>query len=203
MSGAHFYAKAEREVYTQLPSEDPRSHEKDVCGRLLRTMYGTLDAADRWAEHYSAILVASGFQRGKASPCQFYHEAWGVRLMVHGDDFVIVAQQAGRDKTMALLQKHFELKYSTAGPKEGMPKELRVLGRIAVCHQWGWSLEADPCLLESACEKLGLTEAKGTATPGHNADALGSGIEVKARRQDPRPVSDPEAAWPGFDESPR
>ena len=58
-------------------------------------------------------------------------------------------------------------------------------------------------MLESACEKLGLTEAKGTATPGHKADATGSGIEVKARRQDPRPVSDPEAAWPGFDESPK
>ena len=78
VSRAHFYAKAEREVYIQLPKEDLRSHEKNVCGRLLRTMYGTLDAADRWAEHYSAILTASGFQRCKASPCQFYHEAWGV-----------------------------------------------------------------------------------------------------------------------------
>ena len=69
VSRAHFYAKAEREVYIQLPQEDPRSGEKDLCGRLLRTMYGTLDAADRWSEHYSAILTSNGFARGRASPC--------------------------------------------------------------------------------------------------------------------------------------
>ena len=47
VSRAHFYAQAVREVYIQLPAEDPRSGERDVCGRLLRTMYGRLDAAER------------------------------------------------------------------------------------------------------------------------------------------------------------
>ena len=77
VSRAHFYATAEREVYIQLPSEDPRHGCPDTCGRLLKTMYGTLDAADRWAEHYSRILVASGFKRGLASPCHFHHPGWG------------------------------------------------------------------------------------------------------------------------------
>ena len=48
-----------------------------------------------------------------------------------------------------------------------MDRELRVLGRIAVCHDWGWTLEADPCLLEAAVEKLGMTDSKGISTPGH------------------------------------
>ena len=47
VSRAHFYADADREVYIQLPAEDPRSGEKDICGRLLKTMYGALDAAER------------------------------------------------------------------------------------------------------------------------------------------------------------
>ena len=46
VSRAHFYARAVREIYIQLPPEDPRSGERDVCGRLLRTMYGTLDVAE-------------------------------------------------------------------------------------------------------------------------------------------------------------
>ena len=143
VSRAHFYAKAEREVYIQLPREDPRSNDKDTCGRLLKTMYGTLDAADRWSEHYSGILMAHGFERGKASPCQFIHPAWGVRLIVHGDDFIMVTKRAGREKTLKVLQDHFEIKHNTAGPIQGMDKELRVLGRIATCHDWGWSLEVD------------------------------------------------------------
>ena len=139
VSRAHFYAKAEREVYIQLPPEDPRSGEKDVCGKLLRTMYGTLDAADRWSAHYSSILVSHGFVRGTASPCQFLHKAWRVQMMVHGDDFLIVGNKKGRECTLKVLQDHFELKHKTAGPLEGMDKELRVLGRVAVCHDWGWS----------------------------------------------------------------
>ena len=68
VSRAHFYARAEREVYIQLPPEDPRSGDRDTCGRLLKTMYGTLDAADRWSEHYSAVLQSNGFIQCTASP---------------------------------------------------------------------------------------------------------------------------------------
>ena len=52
VSRAHFYAEATREVYIQLPPEDPKAGHRDTCGRLLRTMYGTLDAADKWGELY-------------------------------------------------------------------------------------------------------------------------------------------------------
>ena len=122
VSRAHFYAKAEREVYIKLPAEDPRSGEKDLCGRLLRTMYGTLDAAERWGEHYSAILTSNGFKRGEASPCQFFHKAWGVRLMVHGDDFIMVAKKAGRDRTIKLLQSHFKWSTGLLGPWRECPE---------------------------------------------------------------------------------
>ena len=75
---------------------------------------------DGASEHYSSILRSHGFARGVASPCQFFHEAWGVRLIVHGDDFIIVAKRAGREKTLKVLQSSFELKFNTAGPLQGM-----------------------------------------------------------------------------------
>ena len=71
VSRAHFYAPAVREVYIQLPDGDPRHGEDDVCGRLLRTMYGTLDAAEQWGDHYTAKLLKAGFTQGVSSPCQF------------------------------------------------------------------------------------------------------------------------------------
>ena len=119
VSRAHFYAKAEREVYIQLPPEDPMSGKADTCGRLERTMYGTLDAAEKWGEHYAAILTANGFIRGTASPCQFHHPAWGVNMIVHGDDFIFAAQRAGREKTLKLLQSHFDIKHNSAGSLGG------------------------------------------------------------------------------------
>ena len=97
VSRAHFYADAVRDVYIQLPAEDPRSEEPGACSKLEKTMYGTLDAAERWGEHYAATLTKAGFLRGTASPCHFYHPGKDIWLLVHGDDFVTVARRAGRE----------------------------------------------------------------------------------------------------------
>ena len=51
VSRALFYANAVRDVFIQLPSEDPHSSTPGVCGKLEKTMYGTLDAAEQWANH--------------------------------------------------------------------------------------------------------------------------------------------------------
>ena len=95
ISRAHFYAKATRDVYIKLPEEDERANQMGTCGKLLRTMYGTLDAAQKWSEHYARILVEQGFIQGQASPCHFRHPDWGVNLLVHGDDFVVIARSEG------------------------------------------------------------------------------------------------------------
>ena len=52
-----------------------------------------------------------------------------------------------------------------------MVSDLKVLGRVAVVHRWGWSLEADPSLVESAVARLGLQDAKGMETPGVRCDS--------------------------------
>ena len=53
VSRAHFYAPAVRDVFIELPREDPRYGDGVTCGRLLKTMYGTLDAAEQWGLHYA------------------------------------------------------------------------------------------------------------------------------------------------------
>ena len=47
VSRTHFYADAVRDVYVRLPDEDPQAKQPGVCGKLRKTMHGSLDAAQR------------------------------------------------------------------------------------------------------------------------------------------------------------
>ena len=55
-------------------------------GNLRKTMYGSLDAAQRCGEHYAQVLGAGGFSRGVACPSHFFHQGLQTCILVHGDD---------------------------------------------------------------------------------------------------------------------
>ena len=74
-----------------------------ACGELLRTMYGTLDAAACWEDDYSDLLLSAGYQKGQACPCVFWHPQLQVYCLVHGDDFVCVAWRSSLDYIEATL----------------------------------------------------------------------------------------------------
>ena len=84
---AFLNANARRAVYVVLPPED---YKEGMCGRLLKSLYGTRDAARNWEEEYSTYLQSIGFLRGVSSPSVFYHPTREVRVVVHGDDFTFL-----------------------------------------------------------------------------------------------------------------
>ena len=104
VSRAHFYAYAVRDVYVRPPDEDPKAKQPGVCGKLPKTMFGSLDAAQRWGEHYAQVLEAGGFSRGVASPCHFFHKGLQTYILLHGDDFVTVGRRDGRKHALSLLR---------------------------------------------------------------------------------------------------
>ena len=53
ISRAFFHAKAERDVFVQLPEEDKGENDEKLCGKLQYSMYGTRDAAKNWFHEYS------------------------------------------------------------------------------------------------------------------------------------------------------
>ena len=63
---AHFHSTAQRELYIDLPKEDA---EEGMVGLLLRTIYGTRDAAQNLQNEYAGYITALDFQVGKGSPC--------------------------------------------------------------------------------------------------------------------------------------
>ena len=87
VSRAHFYADAVSDVYVRLPDEDPKAKQPGVCGKVRKTMYGSLVAAQRCEEHHAQVLETGGFSRGVASPCHFSHKDLQTNILVHGDDF--------------------------------------------------------------------------------------------------------------------
>ena len=49
---AYFQAMARRDVFVNLPDED---WEEGMCGKLIKSIYGTRDAAHNWEEEYSGL----------------------------------------------------------------------------------------------------------------------------------------------------
>ena len=57
---ACFYVKIKRDVYIELPKEDP-DHGKGLLGKPKLCLYGTRDAAKGWQETLSAHFESIGF----------------------------------------------------------------------------------------------------------------------------------------------
>ena len=62
-----------------------------MVGELMLSLYGTRDAAMNWPKQHTQHLNKIGFQRGRASACNFMQKSRNIRLTCHGDNFIIVA----------------------------------------------------------------------------------------------------------------
>ena len=67
----YFDAPATRDVYVELP---PERHQPGMCAKLLKSLYGTCDAALNGAQAYSEVLETMGFVKGLSLPCSFFHQ---------------------------------------------------------------------------------------------------------------------------------
>ena len=129
---AYFYAKIGRDVFIELPPEDPEYGSGKV-GKLRLCLYGTRDAAKGWQETLSAHLVSLGFTRGVGHPSVFHHKKRKIMTLVHGDDYV--SSGAGADmKWLELeLAKAYEIKTQRLGVADGLLREGKVLN-LSLIH---------------------------------------------------------------------
>ena len=162
---AYFNALQQRKIFVRLPKEMGQS--SGVYGKLVRCMYGTRDAAHLWENCYSEALVKIGFVAGRASPCCFYHSAWEVSVVVHGDDFTALGCAKSLDLYENGLKQHFEIKLrGKLGTEKSDDKEIRILNRIVKITSTGLTYEADPRHVEMLARDMGMDEGKSVVTPG-------------------------------------
>ena len=164
ISRAHFYGKAGRRVFVNLPEGD---EEEGKCALLLRTMYGTRDASAVWQRDYTQLLNEKKFKAGKAWPSTFVQETEEIRMLVHGDDFFVLADDEGHAFVDAALKERYEFRVDGhIGP--GQEKQtMTVLNRILTYHEATGHVtyEADPRHAEAIVRDLGLENAKSVSTP--------------------------------------
>ena len=92
LARAFFEANATRAICIEIPEEDMTKEDakRDMVGLLLKSLYGTRDAAMNWQEEVGREMKKWGFKQGVYNPCLYVHEGWNIRTMIHGDDFVSV-----------------------------------------------------------------------------------------------------------------
>jgi hypothetical protein len=165
---AYFYAKARRDVYVKIPDEDMEPGDENRVAKLRLSLYGTRDAAQNWAREYGSHLCSIGFEKGKASPCNFYHKERGIRLTCHGDDFFVAASLKSIEWLIREMKKKYELKSQILGPEKVCHQEVRILNRVVRWTQQGIEYEPDQRHAEMVVKDLGLEGAKplwGTWSP--------------------------------------
>ena len=162
---AYFYAVARRDLYIELPEEDPM-HGQGMLGKLRLCLYGTRDAAKAWQDTLSAQLAKNGFIRGVGHPSVFHHPKRQIWTLVHGDDYVSAGAPDDLQWLEEELGKSYELQTQKLGDAEGMQLEGKVLNRIVRMTPAGWETEADPRHAELIIEQLGLGNARRLDAPG-------------------------------------
>ena len=162
---AYFYAKASRDLFVEIPDEDPRK-KPGLVGRLKLCLYGTRDAAKSWQKTLTEHLVKIGFKRGRGHISVFHHPERGIKTLVHGDDYCSAGKRTDLDWLQAELEKAYELKTQRVSSRQGASVEGKVLNRIVRWTKEGYELEGDPRHAELVVEKLGLENATPLSSPG-------------------------------------
>ena len=174
ISRAHFYGRARRRVFVELVDEDREEYGQDKCGLLLKSMYGTQDASQIWQDDYAELLQQHGYIRGKSQPAVFYNRETDTRVLVHGDDFMVLGPQEAVDAFEKILASRYEYKKTAnLGFGEGDEKETVFLNRVIVVRGGSLrsgrdrsvTLEPDARHVQMLVKELGLEKAKGVETP--------------------------------------
>ena len=110
-------------------------------------------------------MEAIGFVAGRSCPCAFFHKERGLRVIVHGDDFVSAGTYSDCCWLRQHLKKAWELKIRGAIGHE--VKEINILGRMIRLRDWGYSYEADPKHCAVILREAGVTSlSKSVTSPG-------------------------------------
>ncbi|CAK0906615.1 unnamed protein product, partial [Prorocentrum cordatum] len=165
VSRAHLYGVAQRVLFVRLPEE-----EGGGVARLLRSMYGTQDAASVWQSDWSRQLWEDSWRMGVASPAVFYRSSDEGRGLAHGDDFMVLGDEITLKEIETKLTERYDIKCTgILGPDSGDAKEVVFLNRVLRYVDGSTpavEIESDQRHVELLIKELGLeNESKGLDVP--------------------------------------
>jgi len=160
---AYFHAESRRTVYVRSPPRGLRAWSV----RKIKSMYGTRDAAQNWEVAYNPFMENTGFRAGKASPCLFYHPQRRIRVVVYGDDFTVLGEEAQLNWFTTKINEKFETKHRARfGPEAKDGKSVRILNRVVTWTEKGVDYEPDQRHTDVILQQLGLSsKSKALSSP--------------------------------------
>jgi hypothetical protein len=174
ISRAHPHCPVRRSVYVWLPPEAGLPH--GMCAKLQMTMYGLRDAGQNFEFKVAEVMLELGYKQGVYNPCIYSHPTKKVKIVVHGDDFVVLGTRGATADFARALGQHLIVKdRGCLGPDraKGDLQDIRILNRLvrwvpahgATAERIEW--EADPRHAELLWKAFGLkVGSKGVTTPG-------------------------------------
>ena len=191
ISRAHFYGTPKRNIYVKLPEEEGAGEGE--CGLLLKSMYGTQDAPAIWQDHYTQTLIQAGWKRGRSNGAVFYHPVLDARVLVHGDDFLCLGDEAAQEALDKTLREAYELKRTgEVGIGVAGSNQITFLNRVIRLEQHSGRpcavIEADSRHAELLIEELGLNNGKGVETADVKKSVDQQLLEAKAAALPPEMV---------------
>ena len=134
---------------------------------LKRALYGTRMASRCFGKLVGGVLKDAQFEAVAVAivPNTYHHPQRDIDTVVHGDDFVAVAEDDHLNFLERVLENSMEIKrVGRIGP--GRSITGKVLKRVVSWTGDGFTWEADPRLLGKLLKLLNLTEGKGATIPG-------------------------------------
>ena len=172
ISRAHFMPKARRELYVELSDEDPMK-QKGFVGLLLRSTCGTQGASNLWQEDYTGTLAQRSYTPGRSNPAVFHSHRGGGRMLVHGDDFVLLADDGEIKAVEQLLKSKYTVKVVSVIGDGSSQQEALILNRIVrnvqpnATNRMAVEIEPDQRHVDILLREHGLDDSrsKGVDTP--------------------------------------
>ena len=150
-----------------MPGED------GGVGKLLRTLYGTRDAANQWDACFKERIATLGYDVGMSSPCFYCHRD---RLSIgwrHGDDLIFIGEEGHMNMLFEEISKLIIVKKrALLGFEAGDDHHVSILSRLVDCRKVNGvetiDYEPDQRHADLIVSQLGLdkSKAKGLSTPG-------------------------------------
>ena len=136
----------------------PKRAMPGKCARLKFTLYGMRVAARNWEKAYSSTMRKCGFIQGKANATSFYHPKRGIRVVVHGDDFIASGTEENLKWLEARLVEVYPLKMrGILGPDPWDSKEGIILNRTTRFESDGsFEFEVDSEHVPKMLKALGM-----------------------------------------------
>ena len=150
VSVAFFHSPMEEYTVVRPP---PGLRVRGKLWVLNRALCGTRMASRCFGKLFAELLTDARFETVSIVPNTYHHPLREIDTVVHGDDFVAVAEDGQLDHFEQVLENSMEIKRV-------------VLKRVVNWSGDGLTWEADPKLTEKLLNMLNLRAGNGALTPG-------------------------------------